>query len=232
MMAQPKYKLNRDIDIKVGERTLYVVEALRDFSDVSCGDLGGFVESESNLSHDGDCWVYDSAMVYDKARVNRDAKIKDQAAVRDYATVSDKAIISGQAEIFQRALVYENAIVDGLSSVYGNAQVFGKVQVLGHSKIHDDAWVYGDFKIDGYANITRKTTQKPIVLTGFTYDVTIMDEHISIDCQTKTFDEWRSVTREEAYAMNGRDSLKFFKHIPDTLEFLVTKYRKDKTNAI
>ena len=231
MMQQPKYRLNRDIDIRVGEKKLYVIQALRDFGDVEEGDLGGFIESEDNLSHEGNCWVYHSAMVYDKARVNRDAKIKDQAHVRDYATVSDKAIVAGQTEIFQRAVVYDEAVIDGLSSVYGNAQVFGKVKVLGHSKVHDDAWVYGDFTIDGYANITRKCTQNPIVLTGFTYDVTIMDDDISIDCQTKTFDEWRAVTREEAYAMNGKESLKFFKHIPDTLEFLVQKYRKKQSNV-
>jgi carbonic anhydrase/acetyltransferase-like protein (isoleucine patch superfamily) len=230
-MMQQKYKLNRDISLRIGEKTVYVIEALRDFGDVEEGDIGGFIESEENLSHDGDCWVYDSAIVYGKGRVNRDAKIKDQAHVYDYATVSDKAVISGQVEVFQRAVVYDEAVIEGLCTVYGNAQVFGKAQIRGHSKIHDDAWVYGDIEIDGYANITRKTTMTPIVLTGFTYDVTIMDEHISIDCQTKTFDEWRAVTREEAFAMNGKESLRFFKHIPDTLEFLVQKYRKKQSNV-
>ncbi len=231
MMQQPKYRLNRDIDIRVGEKKLYVIEALRDFGDVSLGDLGGFVESEENLAHEGDCWIYDSAMVYGKARVNRDAKIKDQAHVYDYAMVSDKAVVAGQTEVFQRAVVYDEVVIDGMCSVYGNAQVFGKTQVRGHSKIHDDAWVYGDFIIDSYANITRKVTQKPIVVTGFESDFTIMDEHISINCQTKTFDEWRNVTREEAFAMNGKEGLRFFKHIPDTLEFLVQKYRKKQSNV-
>lgn len=230
-MMQPKYKLNRNLSLKIGEKTVYVIEALRDFGDVEEGDIGGFIESEENLSHEGNCWVYHSAIVYGKGRVDCDAKIKDQAHVYDYATVSDKAVVSGQAEIFQRAVVYDEAQIGGLSTVYGNAQVFGKAQILGHSKVHDDAWVYGDLVIDGYANITRKTTQKPIVLTGFTYDVTIMDEHISIDCQTKSFDEWRAVTREEAYAMNGKESLRFFKHIPDTLEFLLQKYRKSQSNV-
>ena len=230
-MMHKKYELSTEINRHIGEKTLWAIRALRDFGDVSAGDWGGFIESEENLSHEGDCWVYGSAMVYDKARVNRDAKVKDQAHVKDYATVSDKAIVAGQTEVFQRAVVYDKAVIDGMSSVYGNAQVFGNVKVIGHSKIHDDAWVYGDFTIDGYANITRKCTEKPIVLTGFTYDVTIMDDDISIDCQTKTFDEWRKVTREEAYAMNGKESLRFFKHIPDTLEFLVQKYRKKQSNV-
>lgn len=228
---QQKYKLNRDINLRIGEKTVYMIEALRDFGDVSAGDLGGFIESEDNLSHDGNCWVYHNAMVYSNGRVNQDAKIKDQARVYDYGMVSESAVISGQAEVFQRALVYGKVHVGGLSTVYGAAQVFGDVEIIGHSRVHDDAWVYGNFKIDGYANITQKCTEKPIVLTGFTYDVTIMDDHISIDCQTKTFDEWRAVTREEAYAMNGKESLRFFKHIPDTLEFLVQKYRKKQSNV-
>lgn len=231
MMQQPKYKLNRDIDIRVGEKTLYVIEALRDFGDVSSGDLGGFVESEDNLSHEGNCWVYHSAMVYGKARVDRDAKIMDQAHVRDNARVSDSAVVAGQTEIFQNAFVYDEAVVDGLSSVYGNAQVFGKIKILGHSKVHDDAWVYGDFTVDGYANITRKTTEKPIVITGFTYDITIMDEHISMDCLTQTFDEWRAITSEQAYIINGQRAVEFFNHAPETLDFIVSKYRKKGSNV-
>lgn len=230
-MMEQKYKLDYDISLRIGDKTVYAIQAVRDFSDVSAGDFGGFVESEHNLSHEGDCWVYGAAAVYGKGRVNRNGKIRDSAHVYDYATVSDDAVVAGQAEVFQRAVVFGESIIDGLCTVYGNAQVFGKAQIRGHSKIHDDAWVYGDIVIDGYANITRKCTMKPIVLTGFAYDVTIMDEHISIDCQTKTFDEWRAVTREEAFAMNGKEGLRFFKHIPDTLEFLVQKYRKKQSNV-
>jgi hypothetical protein len=36
---------------------LYRIKAVRDFSDVKKGDIGGYVESEDNLSHEGDCWV-------------------------------------------------------------------------------------------------------------------------------------------------------------------------------
>ena len=231
MTQQPKYELNPNRDIFVEGKHLYAIRAIRDFGNVKAGDWGGFIESEDSLSHEGDCWIYNDAKVYGKARVNRDAKIMDSAMVYDYATVSDKAVIAGQSKIFQRAVIYDEAIVNGMCHVYGDAQVFGKVRVKGYTKIHDDAWVYGDIEIDGYANVTQRCTQTPIVLTGFSYNVTIMDDHISIDCQTKTFDEWRKVTREEAFAMNGKEGLRLFKHIPDTLEFLVQKYRKKDGNV-
>ena len=46
-----------------GRRTLYRIKALKDFGNVKKGDLGGYVEREENLSHSGDCWIYDKAKV-------------------------------------------------------------------------------------------------------------------------------------------------------------------------
>ena len=43
--------------------------ALRSFGDVKKGDIGGYVESESNLSQEDSCWVYGDARVSGNARV-------------------------------------------------------------------------------------------------------------------------------------------------------------------
>lgn len=64
-----KYRLT-DEKIIVGCRTLYRIQALRDFGDVKEGEFGGWIESEKNLSHEG------SARVSDNARVYGDADIK------------------------------------------------------------------------------------------------------------------------------------------------------------
>ena len=46
------------------------IRALRDVRPgVKAGDLGGYVESESNLSHFGSAWVSDSAWVYGSALI-------------------------------------------------------------------------------------------------------------------------------------------------------------------
>lgn len=45
------------------------VVALIDFSNIKTGDIGGFVESEENLSHDGLCWVSGNARVSGNAQV-------------------------------------------------------------------------------------------------------------------------------------------------------------------
>ena len=59
----------------VFENGLYRIYAVADFDDVEKGDMGGLIEKESNLSAEGNCWVYDDAMVYDNARVSDNAKI-------------------------------------------------------------------------------------------------------------------------------------------------------------
>jgi hypothetical protein len=53
-----KYKLTKETII-VDSSTLYRIKALNDIpsSNVKKGDLGGFIENESNLSHEGSCWV-------------------------------------------------------------------------------------------------------------------------------------------------------------------------------
>ena len=72
MKIEKKYKLTDETFPLIGH-TLYRIEALKDFSDVKKGDKGGFVESEDNLSQDGDCWVYGTAKVYGNAKVHGNA---------------------------------------------------------------------------------------------------------------------------------------------------------------
>lgn len=55
--------LDNDIIQLSDELTLHRICALRSFDDVKSGDLGGYIESEANLSHDGDAWVDDNAWV-------------------------------------------------------------------------------------------------------------------------------------------------------------------------
>lgn len=44
-------------------KKLYRIEALKDFGDVKAGDLGGYIESEDNLSRDGNAWVGANTLV-------------------------------------------------------------------------------------------------------------------------------------------------------------------------
>ena len=87
-----KYELTSETKIVFGH-ILYRIKALSSFGCVSAGDLGGFLESEKNLSQNGNAWVFGNAWV------------------------------SGNAEVSGDARVYGNARVYGDASVYGNAEV-------------------------------------------------------------------------------------------------------------
>ena len=73
------------------------IRALRDIPryGVNEGDLGGWVESEGNLTQEGDCWVFGNAQVSDDARVFGNAQVGDNAQVFGNARVFNAAVCGG-----------------------------------------------------------------------------------------------------------------------------------------
>ena len=120
------------------EKDLWRIQSCKDFNDVKKGEFGGYVESEENLSHDGDCWVYSGGEVYNKAQVYDNAKI--------YGGV-----------VCDRAKIYGNARIGG---IYGIAQVYDNAQVYGNAKIWDFVQIYGDAKIYGNADINGSAKER------------------------------------------------------------------------
>ena len=101
-----KYKLTKETKDFCGT-TLYRIQALKDGKFFKKDELGGFIEKESNLSQEDDCWVYEDAWVYENAWVSGDARV------------------SGNAQVFEDAWVFGNAQVFEDAWVFGNAQVSG-----------------------------------------------------------------------------------------------------------
>ena len=100
---EKKYKLTYET-IEVEGKALYRIEALKDFCEIKKGDKGGFIESEDNLSHEGNAWVYDDACVYDNALVT------DDACVCGTARVTDDACVCGTARVYDNDWVYDHAL--------------------------------------------------------------------------------------------------------------------------
>lgn len=175
-----KYILT-DETIEVHYRILHRIKAIVDFDDVKAGDLGGFIEREENLSHEGMAWVYDNAKVFDYARVRGNGKVYDNAeiwdhadvcmdaSVRNNAKVHDNARIWQGAEIYGDAMVGGHSLVEGDAKVYGNAivnlaldfeisgnaRVFENAEVLGAVRVDDDAQVFGDAIVAGNARVGK-----------------------------------------------------------------------------
>ena len=131
-MGTKKYRLTGN-HINIGNRILYQIEALKDFGNVKAGDLGGYIESEKNLSQYDNAWVYGNAEVYGNAQVF------GNACVFDNARVYNDARVYGNAQVFDNARVYGNACVFDNAWVYGNALVYDNAQVYGDAKVYGDA---------------------------------------------------------------------------------------------
>ena len=158
-MTDKKYVLTDDT-IKVGEQTLYRIEALRDFANIKKGDKGGYVRNEHNLSHKGDCWVYDNAKVYDYARIFgnarafNNAEVYDDAIVFGSSCVVDNSRVFGDAQIFGDARICSNAKIFGKASIYGFARIGSRAQIYDEAAITGNAIIIDDTKICGESYIT------------------------------------------------------------------------------
>ena len=144
-----KFELTAEFVTNVFGKKLFRIKALVAFGDVEKGELGGFIEKEDNLSHDGNAWVYGDA------RVSGDAQVYGNAWVFGNAQVSGDARVSGDAWVYGNAQVYGNAWVSGNAQVYGDARVSGNAQVSGDARVYDAA----DYAVvKGFGRCFRTTT--------------------------------------------------------------------------
>ena len=97
---------------------VYRIKAVVDIPGrAEAGELGGWIEKEENLSHEGRSWIYGDAVVCQKAVV------RDDAIVADRAVISNKAVIAGNASVFGDAMVSCSAVVRDHARVYGAADI-------------------------------------------------------------------------------------------------------------
>ena len=133
-----KYELTEETKEFYG-RILHRIKALKDFGDVKKGDLGGWIENESNLSQSELCWVYEEARVFGDAIVSGDAIVCEKARVYGRARVCGETIVYGEAGVYGRARVYGKARVSGDAIVRDNARVFGEADVSGRARVCGEA---------------------------------------------------------------------------------------------
>lgn len=189
-MKNNKYRLiPEDCKINYG-RKLYRIEALKDFGVVKAGELGGYIESENNLSFDGEAWVCENAEVFDNARICNDARIYGNARIYGDAIVRNKATIGGNAIIYDNALicddawVYDKAYVCGNAKVFGKAQVYDKAYVCGNVSVYNNAIIHGNAIICGNAMIRGNA----IVCDNTTiYGNAVFDDNVIIEKDTDWF---------------------------------------------
>lgn len=152
-------------DTKLEYINVFRIKALIDMPDINVykGDVGGFVQSENNLSQKGNCWIFDDAVVCGSAEVLDAAQIRNNAIVID-GKVSNERVVKDNtivinASIRDKSTIYEQATLYG-SKMNGNAEIFGNafvfcMDILDNAKIYDNAEHHGNggSSISGYAKV-------------------------------------------------------------------------------
>lgn len=164
MSEQKKYEMLKDqskiVTFKGKEYTLYRIRALTDIflHGVTKGTLGGWVEHQDILSHEGNAWIANEACLGGKTIV------QDDACVSGNAIVFGKSEIKGQAKVKDSATVYNthihrNVIVSGyarLLAVRLNGSSFHHPLKIG-GNVHIQASIIGGSNtvIEGNVHVTE-----------------------------------------------------------------------------
>jgi hypothetical protein len=119
----------------------YRIKALKDFQlitgeIVKKGDLGGCVDGEYNLSHEGNCWIDYNAKAFVYSSVKDNAVLKDSSMAYNSSTISVNAVMKDYSMAYNNSVISGNAVMkdyswaDGDSIISGNAvlQAFQRIR--------------------------------------------------------------------------------------------------------
>ena len=117
--------------------TLYRIKALIDIPGrgVKAGDLGGYIQSENNLSQDGNGWVSGNGRVTDNGRVIDNGSVTGYGLVAGYGLVTDNGCVTGNGCVTSYGRVTDNGLVTDNGCVTGYGRVFGDAMIKKPSDI-------------------------------------------------------------------------------------------------
>lgn len=184
-MENKKYELIMDDTIVIDGFTLYRIRALRDFFIIKAGDLGGYIQNERCLSHEGYAWVYDNAKVYDTGKVIENGRAAHNTIVTSGSTVKGYARVLGDAVVKNYSLIHDD------SEVSGNAVVDGS-DIGENAKVCVSAYVHNHSIVKGYSVITGNANINDSVIVGSSH---VGDNsYVGRGCYLKSIDLLGSIT--------------------------------------
>ena len=156
---------------------LHRIHALRNIGiRVKAGDLGGFVESESNLSFEpgDDAWIFDDAIACGNSCVDKGSRLRGNAVACGNAYISQGSTLSDQARAEDDAYIRgadlcEHARASGSGTILdspdtGQAPVLSETCVV-YGTVMGDIHMMGDVVVlDGEKIINQ--TPDTLVMNG------------------------------------------------------------------
>ena len=148
-----KYEFTDEQKMLADNIVVHRIRAVRNFGNVTKGTLGGWIEHEANLSHNGNCWVYNDAIVFGDARIENDAMVMHNSRVYGDASIGDTVAVMGNSIVFGTYIcgdskIYDDTYTSGSgfvcnSTINGNAHVHGNGVMIENSYITKNACVHG-----------------------------------------------------------------------------------------
>lgn len=181
------------------------IRAVRDIPEIGVreGDIGGWVESERNLSHEGTCWVGDRAVVSSNAIVSGDAIVSGNALVADNARVNGDARVTGKAIVSRNARVTGNARVSDSAQVTDDVMVYGDALVSGGAVVSGHASVPSDARVSEPSHVLTAT-----VLASDAFMATLFRTYyghkLLVGCWRGTVPEFRSMVEGDDWPEAGK----------------------------
>ena len=163
-----KYRLDDTDSIDFNGHILYRIVALKDFSIIKAGDKGGYIESEKNLSHNNDAWIFDNAKVYGFTQVAGNAKISGDGELNVNDTIN-KDVVLGSEEVHKAEQVVEtNSLKDRKKTTF--KEWFGGYDTSEPVSKVVDSWgvpikVYHSTIRKGINKFQNFNTDKPVWFT-------------------------------------------------------------------
>lgn len=227
-----KYRIIEDdsiINEGYPEVELFRIVATRSFGIVAAGMLGGYIEDESNLSHEGDCWIWHDAQVFlgatvcDNAQISDNAEVSHGSKVGGKARVEDNAKVRDKSQIFDRSRILDNALVIN-STIQGRSKIKNGAYVT-NSVIDGDLTISNESRIQystilGDSRISNTTVKNSNILNAELYGTFLVNkcsihDDIVINAQAVTF--------YEASIINNSDFIIFHKWWDDGINIVWTR---------
>ena len=199
-LEEKKYEIliDKEHTINYYGRILHRIRALKDFYGVKKGDVGGFVQTEDNLSQYGNCWIYDDAICMDNARVcnsakmyNRscmynNSKMLDNSIMYDYSRMYDNTMMYDNSKMFDNSIMFDNSRMFDNSMVYDNSIMLDNSEMFGNSILKNNDKLYGKIN-KPFKKIFQHQCEKRLLIAILTEENEIL---YSIGCQV-------GITKEE-----------------------------------
>lgn len=108
--------------------------AISDFNDVIAGTAGGWIDRETVLAQEGNCWIYDqNAIAFGGAVISGNTRITGTSVLWGEVYATDNVWIDN-SEISQGAYISDSVTIHD-SLVYGQCRIFGHALIDQHSMI-------------------------------------------------------------------------------------------------